>query len=93
MKSSTARPDAPPLPAQPACQACRADAGIGFDITMALQPIVDLQERGVFAYEALVRGAVLQRVDERIRYNFDQTCRMAANSPRGSGWRKHWIAC
>jgi EAL domain-containing protein (putative c-di-GMP-specific phosphodiesterase class I) len=68
-----------------ACTACRADDALGFDITMAFQPILDLAERRVFAYEALVRGrdgasagAVLEKVDEANRYRFDQACRVTA---------------
>lgn len=52
---------------------------------MAFQPIVDLRDRSVYAYEALVRGAdgsgapaVLARVNEHNRYAFDQTCRTRA---------------
>lgn len=78
--------DAPgPAVRLPACSACRSDEGPGFDITMAFQPIVDLEERRVFAYEALVRGAdgasagaVLSRIDADNRYRFDQACRVAA---------------
>ncbi|HEY8245786.1 MAG TPA: hypothetical protein VIG38_00675 [Hyphomicrobium sp.] len=29
---------------------------LDFDISMAFQPIVDVGERSIFAYEALVRG-------------------------------------
>jgi EAL domain-containing protein (putative c-di-GMP-specific phosphodiesterase class I) len=52
---------------------------------MAFQPIVDVQEERVVAYEALVRGSngegageVLARVTEENRYAFDQQCRVAA---------------
>ncbi|MDE2356781.1 MAG: EAL domain-containing protein [Alphaproteobacteria bacterium] len=52
---------------------------------MAFQPIVDLNTRTVFAYEALVRGPqgegagpVLAQVDDTNRYNFDQSCRVKA---------------
>jgi EAL domain-containing protein (putative c-di-GMP-specific phosphodiesterase class I) len=52
---------------------------------MAFQPIVDVETRGIFAHEALVRspaGAsaaeVLARVDESNIYRFDQTCRVRA---------------
>jgi EAL domain-containing protein (putative c-di-GMP-specific phosphodiesterase class I) len=54
-------------------------------ITMAFQPIVDVETRSVFAQEALVRGAagesaghVLARVDDESRYAFDQKCRVTA---------------
>jgi EAL domain-containing protein (putative c-di-GMP-specific phosphodiesterase class I) len=62
-----------------------ARPGHGIDFTMAFQPIVDLLERQVLAYEALVRGprgegaaAVLGRVTEAARYVFDQRCRTKA---------------
>lgn len=67
------------------CVACKE--GIGFDvpITMAFQPIVNVQTRTVFAYEALVRGqdgqgagAVLSQVSTENRYGFDQLCRRTA---------------
>ena len=52
---------------------------------MAFQPIVDLQERRIDAYEALVRsptggGAaeVLAKVDAENLYRFDQACRVRA---------------
>ena len=52
---------------------------------MAFQPIVDLEARTVFAYEALVRGidgspaaTVLSRVTDENRYAFDQRCRVRA---------------
>lgn len=67
------------------CKQCLEGNPLGFDITMAFQPIVDPADRSVFAYEALVRGAdgsgagaVLSRVTEENRYVFDQTCRVRA---------------
>ncbi|HLI76471.1 MAG TPA: EAL domain-containing protein [Acidobacteriaceae bacterium] len=67
------------------CVACRKGSGLGFELTMAFQPIVDAQRRSVFAYEALVRGIgglsaaqVLSMVNEENRYAFDQTCRVKA---------------
>ncbi|QJD60778.1 EAL domain-containing protein [Pseudomonas sp. gcc21] len=52
---------------------------------MAFQPIVDLRDNSLYAYEALVRGtdgsgaaAVLGRVNEHNRYAFDQACRIKA---------------
>ena len=54
-------------------------------ITMAFQPIVDIETGAIFAYEALVRGAdgqpageVLASVDADMIYKFDQTCRVKA---------------
>ncbi|WP_404374008.1 EAL domain-containing protein [Sphingomonas sp. MMS24-J45] len=52
---------------------------------MAFQPIVDVEEQTIFAFEALVRGAagelaasVLDTVTEANRYGFDQQCRVKA---------------
>ena len=52
---------------------------------MAFQPIVDVESRTVYAYEALVRGvngegagSVLCQVTEENRYAFDQGCRVKA---------------
>ena len=68
-----------------ACEACRLAEPLGFDFTMAFQPIVDLRERTVFAYEALVRGLdgagapwVIAQVTPENRYRFDQACRTKA---------------
>ena len=67
------------------CSACRTGHGLGFEITMAFQPIVNVETRQVFAYEALVRGVgglsagqVLGMVNDENRYAFDQTCRVKA---------------
>lgn len=67
------------------CEACRDGEPLPFDFTMAFQPIVDVQEREVAAYEALVRGtdgagaaSILDRVTESNRYRFDQACRTKA---------------
>jgi EAL domain-containing protein (putative c-di-GMP-specific phosphodiesterase class I) len=66
-----------------ACEGCTVP--LDFDIRMAFQPIVDLRDSGVFAYEALVRGpgnesaaSVLDRVTAANRYAFDQRCRVKA---------------
>lgn len=67
------------------CQGCRTGADLGFDFTMAFQPIVDLSQGSVWGYEALVRGAdgegaghVLSQVNEGNRYVFDQASRVKA---------------
>jgi EAL domain-containing protein (putative c-di-GMP-specific phosphodiesterase class I) len=67
------------------CEGCRDGALFDLAITMAFQPIVDVNARTVFAHEALVRGAggesaaeVLARVDDQNRYAFDQQCRVTA---------------
>ena len=52
---------------------------------MAFQPIVDLRDGSVFAYEALVRGldgepakTILDQVIDENRFTFDQRCRVRA---------------
>ncbi|MBJ3774378.1 EAL domain-containing protein [Acuticoccus mangrovi] len=68
------------------CESCeKIYRALGFEFTFAFQPIVDLQNRRVFAYEALVRGThgesahtVLSRLDESNRYVFDQRARLKA---------------
>ncbi|WP_277372508.1 EAL domain-containing protein [Pseudomonas sp. AA-38] len=67
------------------CAECRNAEALGFDFTMALQLIVDIEERRPFAYEALVRGCngesageVLGWVNDSNRYRFDQACRVKA---------------
>ena len=73
------------MTAHPSCSACREGKRLDFPISMAFQPIVDLQQRRVFAHEALVRGSagesagsLLARVDSDNRYAFDQSCRIKA---------------
>jgi EAL domain-containing protein (putative c-di-GMP-specific phosphodiesterase class I) len=75
------------LPAAPGhpCAGCRGGAPLGMAITMAFQPIVDVTDGTVFAYEALVRGTdglsagdILARVDPGMIYKFDQACRVTA---------------
>jgi EAL domain-containing protein (putative c-di-GMP-specific phosphodiesterase class I) len=63
----------------------RHGAVLGFDFTMAFQPIIDIDRRDVFSYEALVRGLtgegaahVLAHVTNDNRYTFDQVCRLKA---------------
>jgi EAL domain-containing protein (putative c-di-GMP-specific phosphodiesterase class I) len=75
------QPDYRPL----GCQDCLHGESLGFDFSMAFQPIVDVKTRQIFAYEALVRGlnnepasAVFSHVNETNRYRFDQTCRVKA---------------
>lgn len=67
------------------CEQCNCYKGMGFKIKMAFQPIVQVQKKEVYAYEALVRGAdgegageVLARVNSDNIYSFDQTCRTTA---------------
>ncbi|WP_043527893.1 EAL domain-containing protein [Litchfieldella xinjiangensis] len=63
----------------------RCDRPLPFDFTMAFQPIVDLKEARIYAYEALVRGVngesayqVLSQVTDDLLYRFDQACRIKA---------------
>jgi EAL domain-containing protein (putative c-di-GMP-specific phosphodiesterase class I) len=70
---------------QTSCGACRDGQGFEKAITMAFQPIVDVNDKSVFAFEALVRGQdgasaaeVLAAVDADNRYAFDQACRIRA---------------
>ncbi len=67
------------------CRGCRDGAGVGFDFTMAFQPILDLETGRPYAYEALVRGpggegaqSVLAQVTPDNLYAFDQQCRVKA---------------
>ena len=67
------------------CVACKDGIGFELPITMAFQPIVDVRNETVFAYEALVRGKdgqgageVLACVSSDSRYAFDQLCRTTA---------------
>jgi EAL domain-containing protein (putative c-di-GMP-specific phosphodiesterase class I) len=63
------------------CEIC--EPPLGFDFTFAYQPIVNVQNETIFAYEALVRGIdgqgavwVLDQINEKNRYRFDQECRI-----------------
>lgn len=67
------------------CKGCRNRHPLDIDFTMAFQPIVDIRNRSIFGYEALVRGTqqqsaaeILGRVNEENLYAFDQTCRVKA---------------
>lgn len=67
------------------CAGCRDGAALGFDFSMAFQPILDLETGEPFAFEALVRGTagegaaeVLAKVTADNRYAFDQQCRVKA---------------
>jgi EAL domain-containing protein (putative c-di-GMP-specific phosphodiesterase class I) len=66
------------------CARC-AEAWGEFSITMAFQPIIDVEARTVFAQEALVRGTdgrgageILALVNEANIHSFDQLCRATA---------------
>jgi EAL domain-containing protein (putative c-di-GMP-specific phosphodiesterase class I) len=67
------------------CSACHSEPEHKIDFTMAFQPIVDVERKAVWGYEALVRGpggqsaaSVLDEVDDTNRYWFDQACRVKA---------------
>jgi EAL domain-containing protein (putative c-di-GMP-specific phosphodiesterase class I) len=67
-----------------ACAACK-NAPALFPFSMAFQPIVDLQQNRIDAYEALVRGPageaaghVLSQLTAANTYSFDQACRVKA---------------
>ena len=67
------------------CALCRDEVPLGFEFTMAFQPIVDMRDRSVYAYESLIRGvdgssaaSILDQVTDRNRYTFDQACRVTA---------------
>lgn len=67
------------------CGECLGGAGLGFDFTMAFQPIVNAATREIFAHEALVRGLdnepagrIFENVDDSNLYRFDQACRVKA---------------
>lgn len=78
------------MTAQPHCArvngVCnRCDTPVPFAFTMAFQPIVDVAQRQVVYYEALVRGvngesafSILDQVTDELMYRFDQACRVKA---------------
>ena len=65
------------------CKQCQEPQSLPFEFTMAFQPIVNVRDHSVFAYESLVRGvdgagagAILAQVTTENRYVFDQLCRV-----------------
>lgn len=78
------------MTAQPHCARAdgvcnRCDTPVPFAFTMAFQPIVDVTQRQVVYYEALVRGingesafSILSQVTDELMYRFDQACRVKA---------------
>ena len=67
------------------CEGCLSEEGFSLPISMAFQPIIDVEDSSIFAHEALVRGiqgegaySVLSTIDSRNRYAFDQRCRVKA---------------
>ncbi|MGQ4277311.1 EAL domain-containing protein [Pseudidiomarina sp. E22-M8] len=70
---------------QQTCQDCLSGKDLGFEITMAFQPIIDWKKKQICGYEALVRGTedqgagwVFERINHENRYYFDQACRVKA---------------
>ena len=66
------------------CSGACADTS-QFSFVMAFQPVVDIETRTIYSYEALVRGPngegaahVLAGITENNRYAFDQACRVRA---------------
>jgi EAL domain-containing protein (putative c-di-GMP-specific phosphodiesterase class I) len=66
------------------CGACGQDVATP-TFSMAFQPIVDVKERRIYGYEALVRGpegqsaaSILSQINAENRYAFDQACRVKA---------------
>ncbi|MDO8827136.1 EAL domain-containing protein [Methylophaga sp.] len=67
------------------CGECLKSSLLGFDFSMAFQPIVNTATQTVYAQEALVRGVegqgsafVFANVNDSNRYRFDQACRVKA---------------
>ncbi|MGS2743528.1 EAL domain-containing protein [Halomonas sp. LS-001] len=66
-------------------QCSHCSGGTPFEFSMAFQPIVDVVQRDIYAYEALVRGMnnesaffILSQVTDKLLYRFDQACRVKA---------------
>lgn len=69
----------------PGCGECAHGTPLGFEFTMAFQPIVNVATGEIFAHEALVRGPqgesasqIFTQVNDSNRYRFDQACRTKA---------------
>ncbi|KAA6187087.1 EAL domain-containing protein [Thiohalocapsa marina] len=67
------------------CAQCHQAEPLGFEFTMALQPIVRLSDRSIYSHEALVRGLagesarwVFEHVNADNLFRFDQACRVKA---------------
>jgi len=67
------------------CRDCATGVDLGFDFTMAFQPIVNITTQEIYAQEALVRGLnnepagqIFENVNDGNRYRFDQSCRVKA---------------
>ncbi|MGI5310628.1 EAL domain-containing protein [Rheinheimera sp. WS51] len=67
------------------CANCADTPALGFDFTMAFQPIINCKTKTIYGYEALVRGlnnesaySIISKVNNDNRYVFDQLCRVKA---------------
>jgi EAL domain-containing protein (putative c-di-GMP-specific phosphodiesterase class I) len=67
------------------CAGCKGGLEQPFPFSMAFQPIIDVEARRIYAFEALVRGTqgqsaatMLAQVSDQNRYAFDQSCRVQA---------------
>jgi predicted signal transduction protein with EAL and GGDEF domain len=74
------------------CEGCRNGAKFATDITMAFQPILDVRNKRMFAYEALLRGAegegagvILSQVTDANRYAFCSAQNRMAHRARSLG--------
>lgn len=72
-------------PPQLSCQKCIQGDTLGFEFSMAFQPIVNTTTKSVFSYEALARGPegqgafyVFEKVSDDNLYLFDQHARVKA---------------
>lgn len=81
------------------CQQCKNNRPLGFEISMAFQPIVDLHRFDYYAYEALVRGPngesagfIFEKVNDDNRYLFDQNCRQKAIELAAKLNLKHFLS-
>lgn len=67
------------------CARCANGLDLGFDFSMAFQPIIRASNKSIYACEALVRGlkgepagSVFKSVNNENLYRFDQSCRVKA---------------
>ena len=67
------------------CIDCTSKTKLDINFTMAFQPIVDIFNKTIFGYEALVRGpnnesaaSILSQLNDGNRYQFDQANRVKA---------------
>ncbi len=67
------------------CSECKDLGSLGIPFTMAFQPFVDIKNKNIYGYEALVRGPnnepasfILNQLNDANRYKFDQSIRVKA---------------